>query len=68
MAQASSSEFVINGHYYTSPNQQTPPPTLPFSDSESLPDDVSPSQLRNRVWALFVIYIMLYSNHSIFSN
>ena len=51
ITQASFSEFVIDGHYYTSPNQQKPPPTLSFSDSESLPDDVSPTQLRKCVWA-----------------
>jgi hypothetical protein len=48
---ASFSEFVIDGHYFTSPNQQKPPPAVSFSDSESLPYDVSPSQLLRRVWA-----------------
>src|SRR5271156_647664 len=52
MTQASFSEFVIDGHHYTSPNQQKSPPIVSFSDSESLPDDVSPTQLRRRVWAL----------------
>jgi hypothetical protein len=45
------SEFVVDGHYYTSPNQQNQPPTVSFSDSEPLPDNIPPSQLRNRVWA-----------------
>ena len=52
IAQALFSEFVINGHYYTSPHHQNPPPTLSFSDSELLPDDVSPTLLHKRVWAL----------------
>jgi hypothetical protein len=45
------SEFVVKGHHYTSPNQQKPPPTLSESISELLPDIVSPTELRNRVWA-----------------
>jgi len=48
---ASFSEFVVDGHYCTSPNQQNQPPTVSFSDSEPLPDNISPSQLRNHVWA-----------------
>jgi hypothetical protein len=52
ISQVSFFEFVIDGHHYTSPNQQKQPRTLSFSDSESLPDDVSPTQLRKRVWAL----------------
>ena len=52
ITQASFSEFVIDGHYYTSPNQPRQPSTLTFSDSESLSNDVSPTQLRKRVWAL----------------
>ena len=52
ITQASFLEWVIDSHYYTSPNQQEEPPTLSFSHSESLPDDVSPTQLRKRVWAL----------------
>ena len=50
--QASFSEFEIDGHSYTSPNQQDGPPTLSVSYSEPLPDDAPPSQLRKRVWAL----------------
>jgi hypothetical protein len=50
--QASFSEFEIDGHFYTSPNQQDAPPTLSVSYSEPLPDDAPPSQLRKRVWAL----------------
>ena len=45
------SEFVVNGHYYTSPNQQKQPPTVSFSDSEPLSDKISLSQLCKRVWA-----------------
>jgi hypothetical protein len=52
ITEASLPEFVIDGHYYTSPNQQEEPPTISFSYSESLPDDATPSQLRGRVWAL----------------
>jgi hypothetical protein len=54
IAQASFSEFVIDGHYYTSPNQQKPPgpPTLSFSDSKSLTEHVSPTILHKRLWAL----------------
>jgi hypothetical protein len=52
ITQAPFLEWVIDGHYYTSPNQQEEPPTLSFSHSEPLPDDVSPTQLRKRVWAL----------------
>ena len=52
ITQVSFFEFVIDSHHYMSPNQQKQPPTLSFSDSESLPDDVSPTQLRKRVWAL----------------
>ena len=51
-ASESLSEFVIDGHFYTSPNQQQQPPTFSFGDSESLPDDTSPTQLRKRVWAV----------------
>src|SRR5277367_3333174 len=51
ITQASFSEFVIDGHHYTSPNQQKPPPTLSISESQSLPDNVSPTELRKRVWA-----------------
>jgi hypothetical protein len=50
--QASFSEFVIDGHSYTSPNQQKSPPIVSSSDSESLSDPVPPTQLRKRVWAL----------------
>jgi hypothetical protein len=50
--QASFPEFVIEGHYYTSPNSQEEPPTFFFSHSEPLPDDASPTQFRGRVWAL----------------
>lgn len=49
--QASFSEFVIEGHIYTSPNQQDEPPTA-IIHSEPLPNDAPPSQLRKRVWAL----------------
>jgi hypothetical protein len=52
ITQASFLEWVIDGHYYTSPNQQDEPPTLSFRHSEPLPDDASPNQLRQRVWAL----------------
>ena len=52
ITQASYSEFVIDGHYYTSPNQQEYPPTVSISHSEPLPSDASPTQLRGRVWAL----------------
>jgi hypothetical protein len=45
------SEFIIDNHFYTSPNQQIPPPTFSFDESRSLPDSVSPSELRKRVWA-----------------
>jgi len=49
ITQAFLSEFVINVHYYTSPNQQKPPPTLTFSDSESLSDDTwNPSTGKRR--------------------
>ena len=53
LTQASFSEFAINGHYYTSPNSQKPPPTISesFSYSDSLPEPVSPPELRKRVWA-----------------
>jgi hypothetical protein len=50
ITQASFPEFVIDGHYYTSPNQQEEPPTISFSHSELVPD--SPRQLRGNVWAL----------------
>jgi len=50
--QASFSEFVIEGHYYTSPNQQKTPPIVSSSDTESLSEPVPPTQLRKRVWAL----------------
>jgi len=52
ITQVSVPEFVIDGHYYTSPNQQEEPPTISFSHSEPLPDNALPSQLRKRVWAL----------------
>jgi hypothetical protein len=54
ITQASFSEFIIDGHHFTSPNQQNPPPTISFSDSESLPasEHPSPAILRRRVWAL----------------
>ena len=51
ITQASFSEFVIDGHFYTSPNQQNPPPALSFNESKSLLDPVSPTELRKRVWA-----------------
>lgn len=51
MTEASFSEFVIHDHFYTSPNQQIPPPTLSFEESQSLPDSLSPTVLRRRVWA-----------------
>jgi hypothetical protein len=41
----------MDGHYYTSPNQQEYPPSS-FCYSEPLPDGASPTQLRRRVWAL----------------
>jgi hypothetical protein len=46
VTEASYPEFVLDGHYYMSPNQQEEPPTISFSHSESLPDDATPSQLR----------------------
>jgi hypothetical protein len=52
ITEASYPEFVVDGHYYTFPNQQEEPPTISFSHSESLPDDATPSQLRGRIWAL----------------
>jgi hypothetical protein len=52
ITEASVSEFEIDGHFYTSPNQQEEPPTFSFSHSEPLPDDARPCQLRGRVWAL----------------
>ena len=48
--EASFPEFIIDGHYFTSPNQQDPP-TLSFSHSGPLPDDASQCQLRGQVWA-----------------
>ena len=51
ITQVSFSEFVIDGHHYTSPNQQKPPSSVSFSESQSLPDPVSPTELRKRVWA-----------------
>ena len=53
ITQASFSESVIDSHYYTSPNQLKLPPTLSFSDSESLLDDVSPTWWRSHVWACY---------------
>jgi hypothetical protein len=50
ITQASVSEFVIDGHYYTS-RQQKPPPSLSFDESRALPSPVSPTELRKRVWA-----------------
>jgi hypothetical protein len=46
ITEASYPEFVLDCHYYTSPNQQEEPPTISFGHSESLPDDATPSQLR----------------------
>ena len=55
-------EFVINSHHYTSPNQRKDPPTLSISESKSPPEPVSPTQLRNHVWALqsypFLLFIL----------
>jgi hypothetical protein len=48
---ASFPEFIIEGDYYTSPNQHDEPPTFSFSYSEQLPDNASPTDLRKRVWA-----------------
>ena len=52
ITQASFSEFVTDSHYYTSPNRQYEPPTVPFSDSGSLLEKSSPTLLRRRLWAL----------------
>jgi len=52
ITQASFPEFLIDGHFYASPNQRDEPPTLFFSHSQSLPDDAPTSQLHKRVWAL----------------
>jgi hypothetical protein len=46
------SEFVIDEHHYTSPNQQEGPPTISIDHSRSLPDDAPPSQLLGHIWAL----------------
>jgi len=40
-------EFVIDKHYYTSPNQQEPP-TISLDHSKELPDDALSFQLRGR--------------------
>jgi len=52
ISQAPPFEFVLEGHYYTSPHQQEEPPTIDHSYSKLLPLDSSPTQLRGRVWAL----------------
>ena len=49
---ASVPEFEIDGHYYTSPNQEEEPPTISVSHSEPLPNDAFLFQYRGRVWAL----------------
>jgi hypothetical protein len=49
--QASFSEFEVDGHFYTSPNQKDYPPS-PIIYSTELPKDAPPSELRKRVWAL----------------
>ena len=51
ITEASVPEFVIDGHYYTSPNQQEPP-TISFEHSKELHKDALPYELRGRVWAL----------------
>ena len=64
ITEASYPEFVLDGHYYTSPNQKEEPPTISLSHSEPLPDDATPSQLRGRIWALHnhpYLPFMLYS-------
>ena len=52
ITEASVPEFVIDGHYYTSPNQQEEPPTISFEHSKELHKDALPYELRGRVWAL----------------
>ena len=67
ITQASFPEFVIDGHYYTSPNQKEEPPTYSFSHSELLPDDASQCELRERVWAFdnrpYLLYVLFSPFH-----
>lgn len=39
-----------NGHYFSSPNQNSPPE--PFAEFEPVPVQYSPSALRNHLWSL----------------
>ena len=45
-------EFVIDKHYYTSPNQQEELPTISIKHSKELPEDALSFELRVRIWAL----------------
>jgi hypothetical protein len=66
ITQALFSEFVIDGHHYMLPNQQKPPPTLSISEFQSLPDNVSPTELRKRVWAAHNLPYLLFILNSPF--
>ena len=44
------STFTLNGNYFSSPNQNSPPE--PFTEAQPLPVLYTPTSLRNYVWAL----------------
>lgn len=48
-------EFVIDNHYYTSPNQQEEPPTISFKDSES-PTTWTILALHNHPYLSFMLF------------